>query len=481
MIRLVQLLLVLLLGIGFGYFIQRPPLLQAPTDNASETRQGSAKKLLYYRHPMNPQVTSSTPAKDEMGMDYVAVYAEPSVTAAAPSTSAKILYYRHPMGAADTSPVPKKDEMGMDYLPVYEGEQASVGQIQISPEKIQKLGVTTATISQRTLIRSIHALGSIQVDESRIYAVTPRFEGWVQHLWVNTLGQTVKQGQPLLDIYSPELMTAQQDYLIARQGQQALQQASPQAQETARQLADNALQRLHNWAIAPAQLQHLKTTGKVQDNLQLLAPVNGVVVEKPVVAGMRFMPGDLLLRIADLSRVWLVVDVFEQDSAGVTVGQIAQVQINAYPERLFNGRVAFIYPTLAVDTRTVKVRIGLPNEHGLLKPGLYGNASLALQAGGGERLAVPDSAVIDSGVRQLVLLQKDAGHFEPRTVKLGQKAEGYYEILDGLLAGDVVVTRANFLIDAESNLKSALRGFAAASSGTTPPVPAAGESQPQGH
>ncbi len=482
MIRLLQLLLVLLLGIGLGYFIQRPPLLQAPADNASDAKPSGAKKLLYYRHPMNPQVTSSTPAKDEMGMDYVAVYAEPSVTAVAPSTSAKILYYRHPMGAADTSPVPKKDEMGMDYLPVYEGEQASVGQIQISPEKIQKLGITTATISQRTLIRSIHALGSIQVDESRIYAVTPRFEGWVQHLWVNTLGQTVKQGQPLLDIYSPELLTAQQEYLIARQGQQALQQASPQAQETARQLTDNALQRLHNWAIAPAQLQHLKTTGKVLDNLQLLAPVNGVVVEKPVVVGMRFMPGDLLLRIADLSRVWLVIDVFEQDSAGVTVGQMAQVQINAYPERLFSGRVAFIYPTLAVETRTVKVRIELPNEYGLLKPGLYGTASLAVQAEQGERLAVPDPAVIDSGVRQWVLLQKDAGHFEPRTVKLGQKAEGYYQVLDGLLAGDVVVTRANFLIDAESNLKSALQGFAAASSAISPPpVPATGESQPQGH
>jgi Cu(I)/Ag(I) efflux system membrane fusion protein len=355
--------------------------------------------------------------------------------------------------------MPKKDEMGMDYLPVYEGELAASGQIQISPEKIQKLGVTTATVAKRALVRSIRALGSIQIDERRVHAVTPKFEGWIQRLHVNATGQAIKRGQPLLEIYSPELVTAQQEYLIARQGQQALQQGSAQARDTAARLVENALQRLHYWDITPAQLQRLQSLEKPLDTLPLLAPVNGVVLEKPAVEGMRFMPGELLFRIADLSTVWLLADVFEQDIGGVRPGQAVQVHINAYPERLFSGKVGFIYPTLATETRTVKVRVELPNGEGLLKPGLYGSVTLASQEEKDARLAVPDSAVIDSGTRKIVLLQRNEGRFEPRVVKLGRQTDGYYEVLEGLEAGDEVVTRANFLIDAESNLKSALGSF----------------------
>ncbi|MEY4592487.1 MAG: hypothetical protein RIR18_1382, partial [Pseudomonadota bacterium] len=225
--------LILMLGVALGFWAGRQEMPKNP-----DAPSVSERKPLYYRHPMNPQVTSPTPAKDEMGMDYVAVYAESSNTTTE-SKPGKILYYRHPMGAADTSPVPKKDEMGMDYLPVYEGEQANSEQVLISPEKIQKLGVKTAIVANRTLTRSIRALGSIQVDERRVHAVTPKFEGWIQHLYVNATGQTVKRGQPLLEIYSPELMTAQQEYLIARQGQQALQQGSTQARGMTEHLADN--------------------------------------------------------------------------------------------------------------------------------------------------------------------------------------------------------------------------------------------------
>lgn len=374
-------------------------------------------------------------------------------------TERKLLYYRHPMGAPDTSPVPKKDEMGMDYLPVYEGEQANPQQIQISPEKIQKLGIKTATVAKRTLTRSIHALGGIQVDERRIHAVTPKFEGWIQRLYVNATGQAVKRGQPLLEIYSPELMTAQQEYLIARQGQQALQQSSIQARGMAERLAENSLRRLHYWDIAPVQLKRLQNQEKTLDTLPLLSPVSGVVMEKPAIEGMRFMPGELLFRIADLSSVWLIVEVFEQNSGEVHPGQAIQAHINAYPDKLFSGKVGFIYPTLATETRTVKVRIELPNSEGLLKPGLYGSVTLRAQENNKPRLAIPDSAVIDSGVRQVVLLQRNEGQFEPRTVKLGLQADGYREVIEGLEAGDEVVTRANFLIDAESNLKSALDSF----------------------
>jgi Cu(I)/Ag(I) efflux system membrane fusion protein len=446
--------LILMLGVGLGFWVGRQEVPQNPNSTAVNER-----KLLYYRHPMNPKVTSPTPAKDDMGMDYLPVYAEDRSQPGTQPQQGKILYYRHPMGAADTSPVPKKDEMGMDYLPVYESEPETSGQIRISPEKIQKLGVSTETLAKRTLTRSIRALGSIQIDERRVHAVTTKFEGWISRLYVNATGQAVKRGQPLLEIYSPELVTAQQEYLIARQGRQALQQGSAQARGTAEQLTDNALQRLHYWDIAPAQLQRLQTSEKTLDTLPLQSPVTGIVLEKPALEGMRFMPGELLFRIADLSTVWLLAEVFEQDIAEVRLGQAVQVHINAYPDRLFSGKVGFIYPTLATETRTVKVRVELPNAEGLLKPGLYGSVTLAALEDRDERLAVPDSAVIDSGARQVVLVQRGEGRFEPRVVKLGRQADGYLEVLAGLDAGDQVVTRANFLIDAESNLKSALDGF----------------------
>ncbi|MDD5630539.1 MAG: efflux RND transporter periplasmic adaptor subunit [Methylococcales bacterium] len=467
MIRVILLLVILIVGLSLGFWIGRHNELPLTLGSTLV----SERKPLYYRHPMNPQVTSTTPAKDEMGMDYVAVYAEDSTATSSSPKTGKILYYRHPMGAADTSPVPKKDEMGMDYLPVYESERARPGQIQISPEKIQQLGVKTATVAKRALNLSIRALGSIQIDERRVHTVSPKFEGWIQRLYVNTTGQAVKRGQPLLEAYSPELVTAQQEYLIAMQGQQALQQGSAQALGTARLLAENALQRLHYWDIAPAQLQRLKSLEKPLDTLPLLSPVNGVVMEKTAQEGMRFMPGEPLFRIADLSSVWLLAEVFEQDMAGARLGQMVQVHINAYPERQFSGKVGFIYPTLATETRTVKVRVELPNREGLLKPGLYGSVTLTALEGKEASLAVPDSAVIDSGIRQIVLLKRGNGQFEPRTVQLGLQADGYRQVLAGLEAGDEVVTRANFLIDAESNLKSALDGFSkndAADAGQTP-------------
>ncbi|MDD5580758.1 MAG: efflux RND transporter periplasmic adaptor subunit [Methylobacter sp.] len=469
--------LILMLGVGLGFWVGKYQGLP-PNPDAAVT---SERKALYYRHPMNPKVTSLTPAKDEMGMDFVAVYpGDDSTSTVSSQKSGKILYYRHPMGAADTSPLPKKDEMGMDYLPVYESELATSGQIQISPEKIQKLGVKTETVAKRSLMRSLRALGSIQVDERRVHAVTSKFEGWVQRLYVNATGQAIQRGQPLLEIYSPELVTAQQEYLIARQGQQVLQLSSAQARNTADRLAENALQRLHYWDIATAQLQRLQNLEKPLDTLPLLAPVSGVVLEKPALEGMRFMPGELLFRIADLSTVWLLAEVFEQDIGGVRQGQAVQVHINAYPERLFSGKVGFIYPTLATETRTIKVRIELANAEGLLKPGLYGSVTLAMQENK-DVLAVPDSAVIDSGVRQIVLIQRGEGQFEPRTVKLGRQTDDFREVVEGLETGDKVVTRANFLIDAESNLKSALDSFDGHGAGASEPTSEATPQQHGGH
>ncbi|MCX7084317.1 MAG: efflux RND transporter periplasmic adaptor subunit [Methylococcales bacterium] len=426
MIKNIGLVLVLLIGLGAGFWFGQQNNLHGGLEGPAVKE----RKLLYYRHPMNPQVTSPEPAKDEMGMDYIAIYDEPLPTEAVAVKSGKILYYRHPMGAADTSLVPKKDEMGMDYL-----------------------------ISKRNLSRDIRALGSIQIDESHIKTVSAKYEGWIQHLVVSSVGQAVKAGQVLFNVYSPELITAQQEYVVAIQSQKALQQGSPQVLNTADQLAKNALQRLRYWDLGANQLKNLQDSQKPLDSVPFISPYSGVVLDKTAQEGLRFMPGELLFRVADLSTVWLLADVFEQDLEAVRVGQSVQVHINAYPDKNFTGKVSFIYPTLATETRTVKVRVELANKEGLLKPGLYG--TLILTSANNEKLqtAVPDSAVIDTGTRHIVLLSRGEGRFEPRVVKLGGLANGYYAVLAGLEEGDEVVTHANFLIDAESNLKAALDGM----------------------
>ena len=263
----------------------------------------------------------------------------------------------------------------------------------------------------------------------------------------------------MFNVYSPELITAQQEYVIAIQSQKALQQGSPQVLNTADQLAKNALQRLRYWDLGANQLKNLQDSQKPLDSVPFISPYSGVVLDKTAQEGLRFMPGELLFRVADLSTVWLLADVFEQDLEAVRVGQSVQVHINAYPDKNFTGKVSFIYPTLATETRTVKVRVELANKEGLLKPGLYG--TLILTSANSEKLqtAVPDSAVIDTGTRHIVLLSRGEGRFEPRVVKLGGLANGYYAVLAGLEEGDEVVTHANFLIDAESNLKAALDGM----------------------
>ncbi len=424
MIKVFSIILLVMMGVGAGYWFGQHHPEQKALDTASVT---PVKKPLFYRHPMNPQVTSEVPAKDEMGMDYIAVFAE---TVSAP-----------------------------------EQQKPPAGQVQLSPEKIQKLGVKTALVTERSLQRTLRILGTIQVDESKIYTVALKFEGWIQKLAVNTTGQSVKMGQALFEVYSPELFISQQEYLVARKGVKALSKGSAQALKTATDLTDNALQRLRYWSIDPTQIKRLETAEKPLETLPILSPVNGVVLEKMAQEGQRFMPGDALFRLADLRTVWLVAEVFELDLAGVKVGQSVKVAINAYPEQSFTGRVNFIYPTVTSETRTIKIRVALANTGGLLKPGLYGSVILDTHPQQAQGLAVPDSAVIDGGIHQHVLLSLGVGRFEPRLVKLGVLADGYYPVLEGLAVGDEVVTQANFLLDAESNLKAAL------SSMTAPPKP----------
>lgn len=398
-----------------------------------------------------------------------------SVTSAANSPGSveqkgKILYYRNPMGQPDTSPVPKKDPMGMDYLPVYEGEEppSDNSVVKISTEKIQKLGVRTEVAALRELTRTVRAVATVQADERRLYTVTPKFEGWIQRLYVNTTGQAVRKGDALMDIYSPELITAQQEYLIATKGVKSVEGGGQEVRADMQRLAESALQRLRNWDISEIELQRLQREGKVRQYITFRSKANGVVLEKPSIEGKRFMPGEVLYQIADLSRVWMLADVFEQDLGMVHQGQMATIRVDAYPDKVFNGEVAFIYPKVTPETRTAIVRIKLPNPEGLLKPAMYARVEFASFHSKDKVLTVPDSAVLDTGTRRLVLVDLGEGQFDPRTVKLGMHADGYVEVLGGLKAGEAVVVKANFLIDAESNLKAALGGFGHSTHGSKP-------------
>jgi Cu(I)/Ag(I) efflux system membrane fusion protein len=385
----------------------------------------------------------------------------------------KILYYRNPMGLPDTSPVPKKDSMGMDYVPVYEGEdEQSGGTVKISLDKVQKLGVKTATVTLREMSHTVRAVGTIELDERQVYAVSPKFEGWIERLHVNTTGQQVARGQPLMEVYSPDLITAQQEYLIARKGVEAVREGSPEFQASMQQLVTSALQRLRNWDISDEELNRLEKEGTARQTVTLRSPVSGVVLEKPPLKGIRFMPGEALYKISNLSSLWLLADVFEQDLALVRQGQPAKITVNAYPGKSFVGKVAFLYPTLTPETRTVKVRVELANRGGLLKPAMYASVEFLAGRAKGKVLTVPDSAVLDSGTRQIVLVQRGEGTFEPRQVKLGMYGDGYVEVLEGLTTGETVVTSANFLIDAESNLRAALGSFGSPGQ-TAPPAAAA--------
>jgi len=380
-----------------------------------------------------------------------------------PKGAKKLLYYRNPMGLPDTSPVPKKDPMGMDYLPVYEGEEDSDSGLKISAEKTQKMGVKAEAAKLRLLDRSVRASGRVEIDESRTYTVTAKFEGYIERLYVNTSGQPVGRGQPLFEVYSPELVSAQREYAVAAQGVGKLGEAGGEAQAAMQQLAESSLQRLKNWDISDEQVKALARNGEARRTLTFRSPVAGVVTEKKAVQGMRFMPGETLFQIADTAAVWVLADVFEQDIGAVNVGQKAKITINAYPGEVFEGRIAYVYPTLKAETRTVPVRIELRNPKGKLKPAMF--ADVDIPAGGAAPvLTVPSSAVIDSGARQVLIVQLGEGRFEPRVVRLGQRGSDFVQVLDGVREGELVVTAANFLIanfliDAESNLRAALGGM----------------------
>lgn len=433
---------------------------QRPNANQSGVLK-SEPKILYYRNPMGLPDTSDIPKKDSMGMDYLPVYEE-DANAVQAKKSRKILYYRNPMGLPDTSAVPKQDSMGMDYIAVYEGDDEGSENgtiVKISVDKVQMLGVKTEKAGLRQLNRNVRAVGRIEPDERRVYTIAPKFEGWVEQLHVDATGDVVKPGQILFDVYSPELISAQREYLIALQGLASMQDAAPEAQSGMKELAQASLMRLKSWDIGDEDLSRLRASGDVKRTIAYRSPVTGIVTEKIAQKGMRFMPGEVMYKIADLSTLWVIADVSEQESGLIKNGQAAKVKLDAFPGREFNSRVTYVYPTLNAQTRTTQVRLELANAGGLLRPGMYAQVELAGVGSKGRVVAVPDSAVIYSGRRELVLVELGEGRFEARVVKLGTHSDDYVEVTEGIGESEKVVVSANFLIDAESNLKAVIAGF----------------------
>lgn len=365
-----------------------------------------------------------------------------------------ILYYRNPMGLPDTSPVPKKDTMGMDYIPVYADEQDDPNTVKVSLDKVQRSGVRTEKVAALPISHIVRGVGTVQHDESLLWVVTVRSDGYIEKLFVNKTGQHVKKGEPLFRFYSAQIQLAQADLMVAMRAQ-----GTSSKSEAERSLA-GAMQKLRNLDVPDNRIDEVRTTMTNPRTIDWASPATGDIIEKNLIEGQRVAAGDELFRIADHARVWVIAEVAEADIAEIELGMRATVTLRAFPTQPHEGVVAFIYPEMMKpETRTVPVRIELPNPDGEMKPGMY--ADVVFHAGEGEApvTAVPDSAIIDSGSRQVVLVAKGDGRFEPRAVKLGRRGEGYTEIKEGLKVGEEVVISANFLIDAESNLKAALQSF----------------------
>ncbi len=416
--------------------------------------------IIYYRAPGNAPAFSAKPMKDANGTDYIAVHANEDVSfaskkseaagaEAAPETAIlserKIKYYRNPMGLPDTSPMPKKDSMGMDYLPVYEGDDINDGTIKLTAGKLQRTGVRSAPVTQQAMTVTIRAPGSIQVDERLVSLVTLRFEGFIDAVENVTTGDRVKKGEPLMKIYGPGLSSAAAEYVTS------LSAGGEPASKGARR-------KLENMDVPEAAIREIESSRKVPASMVWSAPQDGLVMQRNAVNGMRAGPGDVMFEVADTSKVWALIDLSERDIAMVKVGQAVIVRPRGMPDYVVEGKIALIYPHINKETRTGRVRIELDNQDGKLLPDLYVDADIST---GSDVLVltVADSAVIDSGDRQIVILDKGEGKFEPRPVKIGQRGNGRTEIIEGVVDGDRVVVSANFLIDAESNLKAALQGL----------------------
>lgn len=424
------------------------PKLQATVPAPS----GAGVDVLFWRDPMGGAEISLAPKKDGMGMEFLPVRPAEAVQILtlldAGKTQAKadgnearrILYYRNPMGLPDTSPTPKKDSMGMDYVPVYEGDEDDSGAIKLTPGKIQRTGVRTETVRSEAIASKVQAPGSIQLDERRVTIVATRSTAFIEKVANVTTGDLVRKDQTLLRLYSPEIAAAVAQYA-----------ANPNF--------EGARTRVLNLAVPPDVLSEIERTRKAPLTIAWPSPAEAIVLERAAIDGMKAEPGQMLFRLADMTVLWALVDVSERDYGRLRLGQEVKLRARALPGRTFSGKVSLLYPQINRETRTARVRVELSNPDLALRPDMYVEAEISV--GDGQKVTtVPDSAVIDSGNRQIIIIDRGEGRFEPKVVTTGRRGEGRVEIREGVQGGERVVTSANFLIDAESNLKAALKSLA---------------------
>ncbi len=450
----------LLVGVGAGIWMSgyrsQIPWLVPGLESVAAAGMEAGEKPLFWRNPMNPAITSPVFTKDEMGMDYLPVYADAPKTG---KKERKVLFWRNPMNPAITSPVFTKDEMGMDYLPVYADDGGAAdeptGTVKIDPVTVQNIGVRTVKAKRQAFSRSVRALGRVIADETRITRLHPKTEGWIEKLFINKTGEPVKKDDILFSIYSPKLVSSQYEYLLALRNLKALGESEyPDIREGARQMAEISRERLQLLDVPEHQIRELEQSGKPFKALHVHSPFDGIVMKLNVSEGEYVTPRSELYRLADLSKVWVQVDVYEYELSRVRVGDKAQITLKSMPGRIFEGTVSYIYPYAEARTRTIKVRLELDNPELALKPDMFADVTLntGLQK---DAVVVPDAAIVRSGERDQVFIVREPGKFEPREVTLGQSSEGWVQVLDGVKAGEEVVASALFLIDSESKLREA--------------------------
>ena len=417
--------------------------------------QGSAagaKEEQLYTCGMHPQVLEHQPGNCPIcGMKLTPVRKQ--ATTKAPSGERKVKYYKSTMTPGEVSPVPAKDSMGMDMVPVYEEEAAAAesSAITIDPVTMQNMDLRTGVVTRGPLRRAVRTVGVVDFDETALTDVTTKFKGWVEKLYVDSTGQQVHRGDPLFEIYSPELYSAQVEYLLA------LNQPTNLAGAGAQALQSSALAKLKFLDIPDAQIAQVRQDGQAKKTLRINAPRDGVVVEKMVVEGQMVEAGMKLYRLADLGTVWVQSQIYEQDLPIVRLGQEATVSLSYLPDRKFRGRVTYVYPTVDDKTRTAKVRMEFHNPGYFLKPGMFTTVDLTAEVSP-SALLVPDSAVLRSGENNTVFVALAGGKFEPRAVALGLRAEGsLYQVLSGLSEGERIVTSGQFMLDSESQLREAIQ------------------------
>lgn len=438
-----------------------PGAFSAGMDSAESK---SARKILYWQAPMDSTEIYNTPGKSKMGMDLVPVYAdEAGGSMPRPADSSRdILYWQAPMNPTEIYDRPGKSAMGMDLVPVYADEagKSSGGIVSIDPATVQNMGVRSAPVERMDFTRTIRTVGEVEYDEEALYLVNTKISGWIEKLHVDFVGASVEKGEPLLEIYSPELVTTQQEYLLAlRNARQLAGTNAVSVVEDADQLLSSTRKRLEYWDIPASEIERIEQTGEVKKSVLLRAPASGIVVKKNAVEGDHIKVGDDLYQIADLSKVWVHASVYDNELPWIREGQSATMELSYLPGQTYEGRVSYIYPYLREKARDVHVRLIFDNPDLSLKPGMYVNVQLQSRTIP-NALVVPSEAVIRSGERAVAFVVQTPGRFEPREIEIG--VEGgpggrYVRVLSGLLEGEEVVTSAQFMLDSESRLQEAIQ------------------------